>query len=610
MKNIIGVWILIFFSVNLYAQRNKSKDTEKKSDFLLRDIVVYENEDSLGFIRAYEKNTKKWGFIDNDTNVLIPFVYDQLSLFDPKGTAIAKIEKKAGAINRRNRILIPFKYLELGTFTESKTYAKKGKKYGYITRNNTEIVPFIYEEAENFNGCRLAKIMSDGMYGFINFRGREVIPPEYSNVDQSYSPKDPFVLIKEDNRWAFFSPKGKKLTYFEFDKVEKTYNKTDGYGYLVNGLVLIRQGTQSAYVTVEDSLSFIVPFGRFPYAQPFNQYRWALVGRIGKYGAIDEFGETKIPIEYDTIYEARIKPGEEDFKALIVRKENVFGLLDTNGNEITKVDYKSVFADYYYTDSELKEFFHLRNSDNREGVVDLKGDVRIPFQYQWIDKFSGKDVVFALKNNRYGLIDTANRIITNFIYDEYLGYYNNFFPVRKNAEYGAINDRGEEVIPFEYENMEACLYNDRKWIVSKKGKTGIINSKNEVIIPFEYDSVFNWSQDGCRDHIVYKDKKYGIVDTLGKIVIPIVYDDLKFYNKSCICVAQNGKYGMINRKNEVQIPLRFDAIYVDNYWWSFKEDYICVKEGNKYYEISKEGRLGNEISENEIKKAFWHYLSD
>ena len=59
--------------------------------------------------------------------------------------------------------------------------------------------------------------------------------------------------------------------------------------------------------------------------------------------------------------------------------------------------------------------------------------------------------------------------------------------VRKGSQYGGINRNGNVVIPFEYDDMGANVFD--VVAVKRNGKWGIVSVNNQLLIPLEYSSV-------------------------------------------------------------------------------------------------------------------------
>ena len=81
MKNGLLFLLLIFFSC-----------TESSPKFSKKDIYYIERDKETGWFRVHNKQNK-WGFIDKDSSIVIPFEYDFLNPFE-NGLAYAKNGRK------------------------------------------------------------------------------------------------------------------------------------------------------------------------------------------------------------------------------------------------------------------------------------------------------------------------------------------------------------------------------------------------------------------------------------------------------------------------------------------------------------------------------------
>ncbi len=116
-----------------------------------------------------------------------------------------------------------------------------------------------------------------------------------------------------------------------------------------------------------------------------------------------------------------------------------------------------------------------------------------------------------------------------------------------------------------------------------KSDYGIINMKGEVVVPLEYRSLRPYGK------VVKatKDELNGYVDWNGKVVIPLEYDQISDYRKGLMFVKKGKKYGAINQKNEVVIPLIYEKLP-----WTYNgHDLIKAKKNGKWGYIDKTGRV-------------------
>src|SRR5699024_728068 len=79
--------------------------------------------------------------------------------------------------------------------------------------------------------------------------------------------------------------------------------------------------------------------------------------------------------------------------------------------------------------------------------------------------------------------------------------------------------------------------------------------------------------------------RFGFVDSVGKLVIQPEYSDVRLFKNGFAVVKKDGKYGVINTKNEVVVPFKYAAAEIEdrggytflvtkkeyNAWWNFWE---------------------------------------
>lgn len=87
---------------------------------------------------------------------------------------------------------------------------------------------------------------------------------------------------------------------------------------------------------------------------------------------------------------------------------------------------------------------------------------------------------------------------------------------------------------------------------------GLINRKGDVIVPPLYTSIeVGFSYGVCQ---VGKNDKYGLVDTSGTEIVAPVYEYIGQVEDSLMLVKNSGKYGMINLKGEIIIPIQYNTL--------------------------------------------------
>ncbi len=82
--------------------------------------------------------------------------------------------------------------------------------------------------------------------------------------------------------------------------------------------------------------------------------------------------------------------------------------------------------------------------------------------------------------------------------------------------------------------------------------------------------------------------KYGFLDSKNKLVIPLQYDYADDFKEGLASVAKNGKYGFIDENGKVVIPFRYNGAA---FFFNGKAQVeMMTKEGRKYMLINREGK--------------------
>src|SRR5690606_24388246 len=219
-------------------------------------------------------------------------------------------------------------------------------------------------------------------------------------------------------------------------------------------------------------------------------------------------------------------------------------------------------------------------------------------------------------SNKYGIINTKNRLITPVVYDEIeiidLEERNRQLAlVKKDEKYGLIKpSTGKIIAPVDY-LLIWTIYMDEYGIVKllsapeadrepeyyKKHRENyrrsrpnslttpelllwnpalsIIKISGKKIIPPKYrEIIFNEPQEFQRNgyfEVVDKDTgKKGIIDIRGNVILPVIYDELSVeedddYKIESIRVEKDDKQGILDKKGRILLPVEYDVI--DGYFY-------------------------------------------
>lgn len=236
-----------------------------------------------------------------------------------------------------------------------------------------------------------------------------------------------------------------------------------------------------------------------------------------------------------------------------------------------------------------------------------------------------EDSYVEIKNGKFGVVMQGKATIPT-VYDiEQLNDMINFdgnayfsdsadFPLGLNGKWGIMNNRGEIIVPFEYDYIHIiqAYPSDRLEYagVEKNGKCAIIDSKGKLITGFEYDAFYGYYQNdmmltqnpklamklgdrvvfydpitkrnltasplqefGVESKIVYYKMKMGAISQNGDIILPVEYDDVRNTNSQAfdnrnqpLSVGKAGKYGVWQYGRGFILPMQYEGAtigYVD-----------------------------------------------
>ena len=172
------------------------------------------------------------------------------------------------------------------------------------------------------------------------------------------------------------------------------------------------------------------------------------------------------------------------------------------------------------------------------------------------------------------------------------------------GKWGFVNERGEEVIPFIYNDVGD--FSEGVARVKLNKKWGFIDKEGKRIIPCKYDDAGDFSEGLariCDDVNEWGDPKYfkwGFIDKKGKEIISCIYEDVGDFSEGLARVKLNKKWGFIDKTGEEVIPLIYRD--VDD----FSEGVARVKYAGKWFfinEIGKEVIYTETISEKAEKES-------
>jgi len=151
---------------------------------------------------------------------------------------------------------------------------------------------------------------------------------------------------------------------------------------------------------------------------------------------------------------------------------------------------------------------------------------------------------------------------------------------------GYINERGEVIIPFTYD--DGSVFSEGVARVKSGSKNGYIDIKNKTIISFEYDFAADFKNGIAR---VEKDGKWGFIDLTGKTVIAFQFFNAGEFSEGMAPVmAEKGNWGFINAQGNFVIQPSYTKAE------SFRNGEALVHNGEKFIYIDTQGNFLRDMS--------------
>ena len=589
---------------------------DKKNDYVL------EYKDSLAIInhggeidRDHEPTGGKSGIINRFGVELISPQFDDIAILSNKLIAINQggsiynedmlIGGKWGLLNLSSQKLIPVKYEAIKVFSNGfiainiggivKNHDIKGGKWGLLNSIGEEVFPpkyefitslsngsfqvnqgGVYDDGNVYNNdCCLI----GGRWGLINLDGQEIVPPMYDFMEDF---KEGYAKIRIADKWGLLKDNGKVIVPVKYialaslgkgkaivqEKIpnssgesEEIWKIVDSLGYEQklaehiyevfephNGIAQIRSWERAEYdnkLGLIDSLGNIILTPKYTgIDNVFKNSRARVINsEYGKWGIINDKGEEVVPPIYEFISE--IKKGVASFSvgsSIESRFDGEYVIGGTWG--LMNVDQGKILTEPKY------QFLSITHDGI--GKVNVGGST-----------FNDYGEIIG---GKWGLINSKGEEITKIIYDELTFLGNGLFKVKMGGRWdddylhggkeGLITHLGQELVPAKYEEIESFRDGYSKAIIAKK--IGLLSINGEVLPPIYTNIYFV----GYHIFLLEQNGRFGLYAPDHGVFLPCNYEEIGYLKeeKDWIRVKQNGKWGWVDKKGKVMIPIRYDAI--------------------------------------------------
>jgi hypothetical protein len=406
------------------------------------------------------KKNNKWAFSDLKGAALTPFIFDKmhpanLASYDPsewgkkdyrwfyKGLTVVEHDTQFAVLNEKMEYVIPWKtYQWISPMsTGGLMIVKQNNKYGLLNHQLKLKQPVTFDTISNY-------------------------PPKYYFHEQNF----PTFWAKKNDKYYILDTLGNWLDSVVYDNITilqaNYYLVTkDGNSWrldrngvkVVEDFTIIRDDKDYCIAQKDSRVGLVEWSGEIVLPFEYEDINCEHLGNFfvkkdGKWGVVNEDNQQILPCQYDYIAYAWDDNDHKTERNYIVVQNDKFGKVGTvqevDSLDNIKVTVKEIFPCIYDGITTWVEYGpggHYVMLNGKMGLIDYKGNIQIPIQYEKVDH----------------LFQTSWAII----YDKgKMGLYN-----KNNHSF---------VLPLEYD----YIYVDRDWMGFDKHKpTRIITYRNGII---------------------------------------------------------------------------------------------------------------------------------
>ncbi len=567
---------------------------------LLAFLVLFTNLQSIAESYATFVDNGKVGLKNEAGQIIIPAKYEALGWsngsFSITGEVIGyKLKGWWGILNLNNKRITPPDYSSLTPadgllLVASKQSAAFKISTGCISTDGKTVIPFTYSGVK-IHSLRAVAFLRDGnlfKHGLIDLGNKILIPFQYRNIYPIGSLR--YAVENFQGKTALYSESGKQISGFTIDSISQ-FN---------NNLAIIYEAGKQGLITREGELRSEAKYREIQVDQKSIKARLS-----DEWHVLDAQNKLSEVIGADSV----LSLGESRYK---IKDAGLLWLVDNN--------FKPVNTETFLDLRSFRNGLAVFKSGNQYGVIKKSGKILLAPAFKKI--ILTKDYILTLEKSldkiKWFLHDTLGQRQNSKAYDQIYQKQGTVFPVIKNGYWGAINDKGVEIVACVYDSILESRNN--QLAVKFKGQYGIISLKEEwLAFPQPYQvKLLNqdryFKQNGAviflcsftgtvlyftTNPIVIKENYFTesvstggtwIVNFDGRIVnrqLPPIEATEEIFpsTEGLRGIKKNGKYGFIDDQGRLRIANRYENIK------PFTEGLAAIKIRNKWGFINRDEKI-------------------
>lgn len=278
------------------------------------------------------------------------------------------------------------------------------------------------------------------------------------------------------------------------------------------------------------------------------------------YGLVDLEGNQITEAVYEEISSLDYRPGR-----ILVKKEGKYGILDSQGNLFIPIKYDKISADGYYSEkSKYEKTGYIVGEKTEEGLhfgyIDYKGNVLLDTKYETLERAleyeDENSYLIAMQKGKKGVFKNQKKIIDLDFQNIHYSALSQVFIVNKNGKYGFFHLDGKVILKPQYTNYSVA---GNYISVTKENQTELFDINGNLVNTNSYTKMI---ETGNPAYFIAEDDKgfYSIISKDVKIDEKYIQVSYAF-NNYFIFTDETGKTGVINAlTQEIEIEPKYDFI--------------------------------------------------
>lgn len=392
-------------------------------------------------------------------------------------------------------------------------FMNSDSKWGYINQDGEVVIECKYDSASEFDkdGYAVVGMETDSdaseyymIFGLINSKGEEIIPPDYSYINNSIGTvcdnygyrtisRLPYPFYYEGEYQGVIDHNGNIMISPEYSSISNIGD---------SGYYIACDAETGMYGIIDEDYEWV--------CEP--EYSW--INSMWEVSGVSTENEAKVNDRYILLVSCMFQEGG-----------SVVGIINTQGETIVPLDFSDIKAEIG------SDRIIVKDGSGYYGAIDLNGEIQIPCQYDEIGTFFYGDETYAIRDDEVFLIDVYGN--EKFLADAESGWQieKNLYEIGNDEEWKIINSDGNFLLPEGYYFSAT----NEKYIVGSNGygENEILTSKTGEVINAEYQG-YTLSDTVPDIVVVYDGENYGVLGSSGELIVPCRYDSCR--------ISEDGTY--------------------------------------------------------------------